>query len=117
MKSIIYSTAASILLSAVDAIRIRITWGKKQNINHWVSFGLAIIFGVGAYLLQQELVWRFSILFTGIHLLAYAPVLNLFRGRNIAYISTKSSSKIDQHISYVAQRIIGVGLIVLTFLI
>jgi len=41
--SLIY-VGFTVLLAIVDAIRIKIVWGKKANIDHNISFHLAVLF-------------------------------------------------------------------------
>lgn len=111
--SIIYSVI-TILLSLVDAIRIKIGWGRKPNINHMVSWQLSLWSGGGVaawfYWHVPFTWWAFLaamilvVGFVGIRLSLYDPLLNIFRiwtGTNpagrIDYVSTVTNSYEDQH--------------------
>lgn len=126
--TIIYSII-TVLLSAVDSIRIKKQMGKIENINHKVSAGLAAgtALIVVCFFVQIGTLWHivfqlllFSIAFTGIRLFLYDGWLNLFRHLPFAFTSQKSSSYKDQHSNHVhfwMQRIIGLALWAISFVI
>lgn len=106
--------AVTILLSWIDAMRIKYAYGKQPNINHTVSTQLAIWSGFGVYawwVIKIPLTWWLAIAiilmvasFIGIRIALFDIFLNLFRrwtGTNptgrIDYVSTTTSSYEDQH--------------------
>lgn len=117
MWPVLYYFLATILLAAVDAIRIRITWGRVSNIRHWISWSLAIIAGIIIYFFQSWPWYLYAPMCLFVRLLSYAPTLNLFRGKDYNYESGKTSSSVDADISFWGQRLIGLmGLIVVVLL-
>lgn len=127
----------TILLSWVDALRIKEKWGKAGNINHHVSTQLAIWSGFGVYawwVIKIPLTWWLAIAiilmvacFFFIRLALFDICLNIFRrwtGTNptgrIDYVSTRTNSYEDQHsekVPFWAKRIIGVVGFALMFLL
>lgn len=120
---------ATILLSWTDAMRFKYQWGKVANINHAVSRGLAAgtAAAVGVWWVWHnhiQFTWwlllatlLMGLAFIGIRLALYDPLLNLFRswtGTNptgrIDYVSTTTSSYVDQHsekVGFWVKRIVG----------
>lgn len=135
---ILYAVA-TILLSLTEAIRFKVQWGKVQNINHAVSWGLGtgagIAVGLWWYFFNSiEFTWWWvlalllmGIAFIFIRLTIFDPLLNLFRiwtGTNptkkIDYVSTKTSSYEDRHsekIGFWMKRTMGVAGFVAIFLL
>lgn len=134
--SIIYAIT-TILLALVDAIRIKRVWGKQPNITHTVSWQLAIWSGFGVYLwwvMPISLTWWLAIAipllalgFVAIRLALFDIFVNLFRqwtGTNptgrIDYVSTETTSDVDQHsekIPFWWKRIGGILVWLLMFLL
>lgn len=119
IKVTLISLGFTVLLALIDAIRIKIAWGKKENIDHGISTLLAFIFmAITLYivlglwpteistsdrLISHALFWSFSALtYTLVRLSVYNIFLNLYRiltdtnptGR-IDYVSVSTNSKID----------------------
>lgn len=119
LKLSLISLGFTVVLALAEAIRIRIVYGKKQNIDHHISTGLAIgaamlailFYGLTAHgLMTKRELLRFAILLNLfgwplcglVRLVAYNPILNLFRiltktnptGR-IDYVSDKTTSETD----------------------
>jgi len=136
--SIIYA-AVTILLAFVDALRIKVRWGKTGNINHDLSYILALLWG-GTVLMWwgintgMELNWwtALALLLAGIgmcfiRLALFDPCLNIFRiltktnpTGKIDYVSSTTSSYEDQHsekVSFWWKRVLGMtGWVVMYFL-
>lgn len=127
--SLIY-IAVTILLALVDAIRIRIKYGKQANIDHELSSILAILIAgplASICILQTELfgwIWllRYAIIFLGLMSVRFATYdifINFFRiltktnpSMRLDYVSDKTSSYEDQHsekIGFWQKRGIGIA--------
>lgn len=93
--AILYA-AITILLAAVDAMRIRLIWGKQKNINHVISWLLAIVTAaILLYITGLYRVWQAYVSVIGIRWLIFDPALNLFRGKRIDYASKSTNSFVD----------------------
>jgi len=135
----------TILLAIVDAIRIKIVYGKKENIDHKVSYYLALIavlFSITIYhhvygnpkhwgwlkfaLLLNTFGWPLCAL---VRLAVYPVALNLFRiltktnpTVRLDYVSEKTDDTVDnfpvwRKLSFWQQRAVAVFLwAVITFL-
>lgn len=117
MWPILYYLLATILLASVDAIRIRITWGRIVNIKHWISWSLAIAVGIIIYFFQSWPWYLYAPMCLFVRLLFYAPILNLFRGKDYNYESSKTSSSVDADISFWGQRLIGLMCLIVIVLL
>jgi hypothetical protein len=127
MKPLLIYAAVTILLAAVDAIRIRLSWGKKKNIDHRISWGLAIAAGITQYLITKppyhnSLFWGlfwFAYMCVSVRLLIYDVFLDLFRWRKIGYTSSTTSSWIDRHFTWLTfwhRRFIAAWMVVFAFI-
>lgn len=114
LASLIY-VGVTFILALVDAIRIRIKYGKVPNIDHRVSSALALFFAgplTSACILNIEafgLVWFFRFIIIFVALLAirfafYDIMINFIRiltktnpTMRLDYVSIKTSSYEDQH--------------------
>jgi hypothetical protein len=134
--SLIY-IGVTFLLALVDAIRIKVKWGKVPNIDHKLSSELALILSgpvASVCILNTEpfgWTWllRFDIIFAGLIAVRFAfydLFINFLRiltktnpTMRLDYVSTKTSSYEDQHsekISFWQKRAIGVaGWVVIMF--
>lgn len=95
-----YYTITVIILAAVDAWRRKRVMGKVDNINHWLSYLLAVICVVGLWVLFHgwHLNWQaipFVFACGGIRGVLYDPALNLFNREKLDYQSTTSNSRED----------------------
>jgi hypothetical protein len=102
---ILYTILANILSSLIEAIRIKITYGKVENLNKVVSFLIgATLFGFCLALIYNNYydtpsfieIVIYSLFYASIRGLFYDPFLNLFRGKKIDYTSSTTNSIIDQ---------------------
>lgn len=121
---LLYYALATILLAAVDAIRIRMVLPhKKANIRKWVSWSLAIATGAGCWQLSGNPgLLAAAVIAFGARWALFDPALNVFRGFPIDYESDRTNSRIDQKeqligLSFWAQRLIGAVMAGLPFLI
>lgn len=135
--SLIY-IGVTFLLALVDAIRIRVKYGKVANIDHGFSAGLSLVLTgplVSICILNTDAfgwVWilRFFIIFVGligIRVAFYDICINFLRiitktnpTMRLDYVSTKTSSYEDQRsekISFWEKRAIGVAGWVIVFLV
>ncbi len=125
--SLIYAHV-TILLAWTDAIRIKVEWNKVKNINHKVSWKLGVAAGAMVLIWWEIFVlpgnwWSLlaaaitAVGMVGIRLALYDPMLNIFRaltgttGR-IDYVSTETTSDVDQHSEKVGfwwKRVIGIA--------
>lgn len=118
----------NILVTIIESIRIKRSWGKTDNVDKMVTWGVGILF-YGLYLgiiywhryhsLQNPLEvladTSYYVLWRGV---IYDPLLNLLTGRKIDYVSKTTNSiqdRIEKYlgISFWTQRSICVLLIIL----
>jgi hypothetical protein len=102
---IIYTILAIILSSIIEAGRIKLTYGKTQNVNKVVSFTIgASLFGVclaliygGDYYYTPDFfeILIYSIFYASVRGILYDPILNLLRGKEIDYTSLTTNSLTD----------------------
>lgn len=100
----------TILLALIDAIRIRVQWGLRKNINHTVSYvlaGIALVIALEMDFHVRPSIWicilygAMSVLVAGaIRLAMYNIFLGIFRiwtktGRLVDYVSISTTSTID----------------------
>jgi hypothetical protein len=102
---IVYTILAVILSSVIEAGRIKLAYGKTQNVNKVVSvtigaalFGvcLALIYG-GDYYYTPDFfeILIYSIFYVSVRGILYDPILNLLRGKEINYTSLTTNSLTD----------------------
>lgn len=112
--SLIYAVA-TILLAFVDAVRIKVKWGKAGNIDHEASAALGIMTAFTVCFITMwghisnfwwALLWfvLLSAMFVVIRLAIFDPFLNLFRiltktnpTMRLDYESATTSSYVDNH--------------------
>ncbi|MDE3249844.1 MAG: hypothetical protein KGO82_14360 [Bacteroidota bacterium] len=121
--TLLYITLATAAAAGIEAVRIKDSWGKVTNIDHVKSIAIYCALMVGVFLVHQfKIGWYTSTMFVGgalsVRLLLYAPLLNVFRGKFLEYMSSKSSSKVDSWIeTFIVQRAIGAAGVVLYLLL
>lgn len=108
----------TLLLSAIDAYRIKKTWGKVGNINHWESYLFAVVGIVGLYFIVKPTGWHIAafvaecVFIRGVF---FSPFLNLCRRERLDYESNTTNSMIDGwHVGFWVMRLISLvaGIIV-----
>lgn len=121
---LIYYTIATMVLAAVDAVRIRFaTPQKKRNIRKWISWSLGVAAcGVCWELSGNPGSLATAVIATGVREAFYDPALNLMRGFQIDYESDRTNSKVDQKeqlisLSFWAQRLIGAVITAVPFIV
>lgn len=122
MITIAIQAAIVALLAGVDAVRIRAIWGRKPNINHYVSWGLAVAACIAQWLILHAdwHWWLFAIMCAACRLLLYDLLLNIFRREKLDYVSSKTSSYQDQHsekVGFWVKRGIGAAMLIVVFII
>lgn len=102
---LLYYLAATVLLSGVDAIRIKQSWDKVKNINHWVSYGLAVVLMGVLYFIIRPTGWHIlieAVSFIAIRGMTYDIMLNIFRReRLVDYNSDVSNSLNDARLTHI----------------
>lgn len=96
----IWFAPISLLLAAIDMLRMKRTWGKVNNINHWPSYLFAAIGITALYFFVKPHSWyilTFVIGCIAIRGILYDVSLNMLVNffiipRAIDYISSKSNS-------------------------
>lgn len=98
----LYYSLITIFLAAVDAYRMKITWGKVGNLNHWISYLLAFIGMAGLWIAINGLVINWQLLpfvvgCAALRGLFYDLTINIgvnffITPRAIGYISASSNS-------------------------
>lgn len=129
LASIIY-VGVTLLLSLIDSIRIKVSYGKVGNIDHNMSTSLAVLtggltlmftphpeFGLNFITLLGIILILFG--FIGIRIGLYDPILNLFRilmktnpTMRLDYESPTTSSYVDNHsrpIGFWQKRVLSIG--------
>jgi len=130
--SLIY-LVITILLALIDAIRIKVRWGKVGDIDHLISDFAAVGAGIpamvwwvvaeGKTFVSEWLFVLATLLiclsFMAIRLCFYDPFLNLFRilfkvnpTMRLDYVSVKTTSYEDQHsnkLSFWKKRVFALG--------
>lgn len=118
----------NIIVTIIEAIRIRLSWGKVSNVNKLVTWTIAILF-YGVYLaiiyrdryytldnpLEVVIDSLYYVLWRGA---LYDPLLNLLTGRKIDYVSETTNSIQDRiekklGITFWTQRLICLLFIIL----
>jgi len=99
---VIYYSIIVILLAAIDMLRMKRTWGKVNNINHWLSYLLAAIGIIALWLTIHgwAITWAaipFIVGCVALRGMLFDPALNLLVNRFIIhraidYISPKSNA-------------------------
>ena len=101
---VIYTIAAIVLSVLIESIRIRVSYGKIENINKVVSFTIgAALFGVCLALIYTDYYYTpnplevglYGIFYASIRGVLYDPLLNLWTDKELDYVSTKTNSVID----------------------
>lgn len=102
---ILYTILANILSSLIESIRIKLTYGKVENLNKVVSFLIgATLFGFCLALIYNDYYYTpnfieivlYSLFYVSVRGVFYDPLLNLFRGKKIDYTSSTTNSIIDK---------------------
>jgi hypothetical protein len=101
---VIYTIAAIVLSVLIESIRIRVSYGKIENINKVVSFTIgAALFGVCLALIYTDYYYTpnplevglYGIFYASIRGVLYDPLLNLWTDKELDYVSTETNSVID----------------------
>lgn len=101
---IVYTIAAIIVSVLIETIRIRVSYGKVQNISKVVSFTIgAALFGVCLALIYTNYYYTPGLIEVGLYGLFYAcvrgilydPLLNLGTNKKLNYVSINTNSVID----------------------
>jgi len=115
---VIYYVPITVLLSLIEAWRIKRVWGKVGNINHWLTYLTAAIgFGV-VYLITKPEGWHIvfvSVGCIGIRGLLFDVFLNIFRREKLDYVSNSSNSLNEDRLTkipFVIRRIIAAVILV-----
>lgn len=106
---------AVILYTTIEWLRIKASWGKVPNINHWISFFIAFTFF--ALLVLWFEVWKswtlcfYIIYFVAARGVGYEPLLNLMLGRSLSNEGSTSNNKTDRaerwlKLDFVEQRVL-----------
>lgn len=99
-----YTILAVILSAFIESIRIRSSYGKVQNVNKVVTFTIgAALFGVCLALIYTDYyntpevieVALYAIFYASVRGLLYDPLLNVWTGKQLTYVSTNTNSVID----------------------
>jgi|GEM_PF-6042978 len=118
-----YYAIITIILSAVDAWRIKRAWGRVGNINHWLSYALAAAGIAGLYLIVRPIGWHIATFILGciaIRGCLYDGFLNIFRREKLPYISPSSNALNESRlnkISFWTRRAIFAGLLIVVVII
>jgi len=100
----IYCIFAAIISALIEALRIKLSKGKVDNINKlWTytigfcMFGVCLALSVGYY----DEIWPLDVMCYMIHFASvrgviYDPLLNLLRGLSVGYTSKSTNSIIDR---------------------
>jgi hypothetical protein len=100
----LYTIAATLLSVLIESIRIRISYGKVQNVNKVVSFIIgATLFSFCLVLIYTDYYYTPNPIEVGLYTLFYAsvrgvlydPLLNLWTGKKLDYVSTNTNSVVD----------------------
>lgn len=100
----LYTIAAIVTSALIESIRIRLSYGKVQNVNKVITFTLgAFLFGVCLALIYTDYYYTPGIIEIGLYTLFYAsvrgvlydPLLNVWTGKKLDYVSTNTNSVID----------------------
>ncbi len=111
ITSLGFYLAATVLLAGIDAFRIRVQWGRVQNISKVPSAILAVLAGAVWFIFKPN-IYLFLPGCIGVRLLFYSPVLNVFRGRSFNYISNQTNAITDHFLkAWWLQRAIGAGIV------
>jgi hypothetical protein len=103
----LYPFFANILASFIDYLRIKLSFGKVQNVDKFWTISIAIVFFALcldlSFSYYDEIsplkVLVYLIYFSFVRLLIYSPILNLLRGLPILYRSKTTNSKVDQFLN------------------
>lgn len=118
--TLVYPLLATMLCAFIDFIRIKLSFGKIQNVDKFWTISIAIfLFTVCLDLsftysdeITPLMVLVYLIYYLFLRLTFYSPLLNVLRGLDVFYRSTSTNSKIDQllikyNISPLAVLIVG----------
>lgn len=102
--TLVYPILATILAAFIDYVRIRLSYGKAENIGKFLSinigallFALCLGLSVGYYDLLSPLdVAVYLAYYILVRLCIYSPLLNIMRGLYIFKQSETTNSKVDQ---------------------
>lgn len=97
---LVFYSIYTIAAAAIDAWRIRATWGKVKNINHWISYAIAFAGITGLWIAYNGFILQWSalaFLFACVCVrgVLYSPALNLLRREHIDYTSTTTNAITD----------------------
>jgi len=101
---VLYTITAVLLSILIESVRIRVSYGKVQNINKVVSFTIgAALFGVCLALIYTDYYYTPGLIEVALYGLFYAsvrgtlydPLLNLWTGKELEYVSTNTNSIVD----------------------
>lgn len=113
----------SILLALVDCLRMKRVWGIRHNINHWLSYGLAVVSAACIYLWKPEPWYLFIPGCVAARWLVFDPFLNIFVNfiiipRAINYVSKTTNAITEKvKISFWAERAIAAAVLIIILLI
>ena len=126
----IYYSIIVILLAAIDMLRMKRTWGKVNNINHWLSYLLAAIGIIALWLTIHgwAITWvaiPFIVGCVALRGMFYDIALNMLVNffiipRAIDYISSKSNSLNEQRLTKIPfwwRRAAFVGLLIIVLIV
>lgn len=100
----IYTISAVILSILIESIRIRVSYGKVQNVNKVITFIIGVtLFSVCLALIYTDYYYTPNPIEVGLYALFYAsvrgvlydPLLNLWTDKELDYVSTNTNSVID----------------------
>lgn len=102
--TLVYPILATILAAFIDYVRIRLSYGKAENIGKFLTinigallFALCLGLSVGYYDLLSPLdVAVYLAYYILVRLCIYSPLLNIIRGLYIFNQSETTNSKVDQ---------------------
>ena len=104
MLSLIYPILSTILCALIEWVRIKLSFGRVQNVSKFWSvtiallfFGVCLALSVNYY--DNILPWHvfyYGMYFAGCRGLFYDPLLNSFRGLSLTYFSTLTNSRVDR---------------------
>jgi steroid 5-alpha reductase family enzyme len=102
--TLLYPFYAALICAFIDYVRIKLTFGKVQNIDKFWTISIGVIFFAIcldlSFLYTDELtpimVLVYLLYFLSVRLAIYSPILNVLRGLDVFYRSTTTNSRIDQ---------------------
>jgi len=102
--TLLYPLYATIICAFVDYLRIKLSFGKVENVDKFWTISIGIIsFTICldlSFLYTDELtplmVLVYLLYYVSLRLTFYSPILNILRGLDIFYRSSTTNSRIDQ---------------------